>query len=82
MFRWLTGIWDIVADLSLRAKTIFVFCTLFIVGGYFFFDRYLTFQRNMAQPSEVPKGTIITKVDLREQMIKKDFPIIKAKEIK
>jgi len=47
--KWLTGIWQIVASLSLRAKTIFCFCVLFIVGGYFFLDRYLTYNIRMAR---------------------------------
>ena len=62
--KWLTGIWDIVASLSVRAKTIFCFSVLFIVGSYFFFDRYLTFQRNMAtaQPQR-EKREIVEKVN-------------------
>jgi len=50
--KFLSGIWQIVADLSLRAKTIFVFCVLFIVAGYFFFDRYLDYREAVPDNAE------------------------------
>ena len=58
--KWLTGIWDIVASLSVKAKTCFCFAVLFIVGGYFILDRVLTFKRNMAlaQP-QIEKREVI-----------------------
>jgi len=42
--KWLSGIWQIVAGLSVKAKTIFVFCVLFMTGGYFYLDRILDYK--------------------------------------
>jgi len=84
--KWLLGIWDIVASLSLKAKTIFVFCTLFVVAGYFFFDRYLTFQRNMAlaQPQMEKREIVKTESNIPDYIKYKDKTLFenKAQEIK
>ena len=56
MFKWLTGIWQIVEELSNTAKTVFVFTVVFLVAGYFTLDRILDYQEATlirSQPSSV-----------------------------
>lgn len=84
--KWLTGIWDIVASLSVRAKTVFCFAVLIIVGGYFFFDRYLTFQRNiaLAQPQMEKREIVKTESNIPDYILYKSKTLFenKAKETK
>ena len=44
MFKWLTGIWQIVEELSRTAKTVFVFTVVMLTAGYFFMDRIFEHQ--------------------------------------